>query len=781
MRDQLQDLAVSRRLSPLARLGPPGLVGLVGLVVACGTPPATSETAQALATFTNGSFETGDYTGWTLLEAPAGQPDVGTFGIATTGQPVTSPLFDHHDQITTTPDSPGLPLTNTATDGTQFAVVLQTGPHTQRMYQDIDVPACGASLRWDLAYQNHHTGFDPVDQYVAVNVRALDDTLLERPFVVDSGPLSMTTFTAGSVDLSAYAGQTVRLDFEAQVQLDYFDVAWDNIRVECVSTLRLTPATLDFGDVRVGTTSPEQSVDYANVNTVPLTLLSLTGSSSTVSFNPPVVPFTLDPNTASVLAVSFTPDRAGPFSETIEIAYDAPTSPAVITVTGTGVEAVASFNVSSIDFNPQPVGTTSTEKQALLTNTGTATMTVTAVTATPPFTITVPTTGFVLAPGESQVIGVTYTPTALGAVTGVVEITSDATVSPASFSLSGSGLGPPVFLDAPELTFAPQKVGTTGATRLVNIVNSGTSEVGFTGVTTTGPFAVVAPLTGFSLPPGQSATIEVSFTPTAVGVNAGTLSVASTDAGSPHEIPLTGFGTVGALVVTPGTLAFGDIRAGSRSLAQPLVVANQGDASVTVTQIAGPAGLVVSGRALPFGLLPGAQETLTVTFEPPVAGPGDGALQFTTTAGPGSVSVTARGVALALAADRPTIDVGAVDVGTASAAELVTLTNITAGPIRIQQATPRDGAVILDPAPPTGAIPPGGSVTLGLRFAPLTTGATSTGVDIVLDGVATPDVGLTLVGTGTGDKSSGCSAGAGASPWWLGVLGLGLVRRRRRR
>ncbi len=255
----------------------------------------------------------------------------------------------------------------------------------------------------------------------------------------------------------------------------------------------------------------------------------------------------------------------------------------------------------------------------------------------------------------------------------------------------------------------------------------------------------------------------------------------STDPGSPHEIPLTGVGTLAALGVNPGALAFGDIRVGGRSLPQPLVVINQGGASLTLTQISPTAGLVVGGRPLPVGILPGGQVTFQIAFEPTVAGPGDGALQLATSAGPASVSVAARGVAVALAANRPTIDVGAVPLGAASAVELVTLTNITAGPVRIQQATPRDGAVILDPPPPPGAIPPGGTVTLGLRFVALTTGETSTGVDIVLEGVAGVDVGVTLVGTGTGDKASGCSAGAGASPWWLGVLGLGLIRRRRRR
>lgn len=783
MREQLQDLAVTRRTSTLARFA---ALALLGTVIACSPPPpATSETAQALSTITNGSFETGDYTGWTLIEAPAGQPADGTFGVALDGETVSSisQLFDFSDGITTTSSSPGLPFTFAATDGQQVAYALQAAIHDQRMYQDIDIPLCGAQLRWDMAYRNHAGVFSIDDQFIALNVRALDDTLIERPFFLFAGPLSATTMTPKVIDLSFYAGQTVRLDFQVRSQLSYFDVVWDDIRITCTGApaVTFTPTTLDFGNIRVGTTSPDLTTGFDNVTMTAVTLLSVTGSHPAFSFTAPALPFTLDGNTGSVLAVAFTPDRVGQFSETIEIVHDDPTSPAVLTVTGNGVEAMASFNVASIDFAPQAPGTTSTERFAELKNSGLATMTVSAVTATPPFTITSPTTGFVLAPGATQTIAVTYTPAAPGPVVGTVDVTSDATVSPATLSVSGFGLGPPVSFDAPEIVFAPQKVGTTGATQIVSIVNSGTGEVGFTSVTATGPFAVIAPLTGFSLPPGEFAIIEVAFTPTATGPQTGTLSVASTDASSPHELPLTGFGTIGVLAVNPGALGFGDIRTGTRSLAQPLVVANQGDASVTVTEITTTAGLVVGGRALPFGLLPGAQETLMVTFEPAIAGLGDGTLQLTTTAGPAMVPVTARGVAVALTADRPTIDVGAIALGTASAPELVTLTNITAGPVRLQQVTPRDGAVVLDPAPPPGEIPPGGSVTLGLRFVPLTTGVTSTGVDIVLEGVATPDVSLTLVGTGTGGTASGCSAGAGASPSWLGVLGLGLLRRRRRR
>ncbi len=453
MREHLQDRAMTRRPSTLARLA---ALALLGAGIACGTPPpVTSETSQALSTITNGSFETGDYTGWTLIEAPAGQPAFGTLGIAQDGETLTSSsqLFDFSDDITTTSSSPGLPFTFAATDGQNVAYALQDGLHDQRMYQDIDVPLCGAQLRWDTAWRNHTDMFSIGEQFIALNVRALDDTLLEQPYLIlFDGPASATTMTPVVIDLSLYAGQPVRLEFEVRAEASFLDVVWDNIRITCTGApaLAFTPTTLDFGDIRIGTTSPNLTSDFSNVTMTAVTLLSVTGSSPAFAFNPPAVPFTLDPNTSSTLMVTFTPDRGGQFSETIEIVHDDPTSPAVLTVKGNGVEAIAFFDVTSLDFNPQALGTTSIEQQTLLKNTGTATMTVTAVTATAPFTITSPAPGFVLAPGGSQAIAVTYTPTTLGPVVGTLDVTSDATVSPASLALSGVGVGPPVFLDAPE-------------------------------------------------------------------------------------------------------------------------------------------------------------------------------------------------------------------------------------------------------------------------------------------------------------------------------------------
>lgn len=186
------------------------------------------------ATLVNPGFETGDFSGWVLNE-DSGIGFFGTWGVLVTGTAVGSgaSVFDHHDGINVTQRTPGLPTTFHATEGSFLAVQLQRGPETHRMYQDVTLLATDTDLIWDMRYENHATGgFDPARQYLAVHVRdPVSDAILATVFRTDRGdPLSvaMSSFTA---DVSAFAGRTVRLDVELEVQDFYFDVAFDNFAV----------------------------------------------------------------------------------------------------------------------------------------------------------------------------------------------------------------------------------------------------------------------------------------------------------------------------------------------------------------------------------------------------------------------------------------------------------------------------------------------------------------------------------------------------------------------
>ena len=83
-----------------------------------------------------------------------------------------------------------------------------------------------------MAYRNT-SGFDPNLQFIAINIRsATTDAILTTVFKTTAGTdptnIPMTAFTA---NVSAFAGQTVRLDVEVQVQSACFNSMFDDFRI----------------------------------------------------------------------------------------------------------------------------------------------------------------------------------------------------------------------------------------------------------------------------------------------------------------------------------------------------------------------------------------------------------------------------------------------------------------------------------------------------------------------------------------------------------------------
>jgi hypothetical protein len=81
-----------------------------------------------------------------------------------------------------------------------------------------------------------------------------------------------------------------------------------------------------------------------------------------------------------------------------------------------------------------------------------------------------------------------------------------------------------------------------------------------------GDYAVTIPCSQTTLTVGSSCTMQVTFTPTAAGSRPGTLTVTSSDPGSPVAIPLTGIGILGggfSLTVNGGTSASVTVTSGA--------------------------------------------------------------------------------------------------------------------------------------------------------------------------------------------------------------------------
>ena len=216
-------------------------------LAACGDEVPTRTTAQSVRV-SNGSFESGDFSGWTLLES-SGVATAGTIGIAVAGLTINQndSVFDQADKSFVVQTSPGLPITYNATDGVRVGYFLQNAAETQRMYQLVTLPTCGSFLRWDMKYQTH-AAFDAAAQFIAVNLRNTADTIVATPFKTGAAhPTVEPSMIGFQQDLAAFDGQTLVLDFQIVAMTDRLDVAIDRIRIECDNPPIASPSPSSLG------------------------------------------------------------------------------------------------------------------------------------------------------------------------------------------------------------------------------------------------------------------------------------------------------------------------------------------------------------------------------------------------------------------------------------------------------------------------------------------------------------------------------------------------------
>jgi hypothetical protein len=139
-------------------------------------------------------------------------------------------------------------------------------------------------------------------------------------------------------------------------------------------------------------------------------------------------------------------------------------------------------------------------------------------------------------------VTVTFTPTAVGARSGSVVVTSNATNSPRTSTLSGSGTLP-LSLSPGTLSFGNQALNTTSLPKTVVLTNgSPLLPIAISSVEATGDFQQTNDCGG-SIPAAGSCTATVTFRPTATGTRSGLLTVTSgATSTSPNKVNLSGKG-----------------------------------------------------------------------------------------------------------------------------------------------------------------------------------------------------------------------------------------------
>jgi hypothetical protein len=348
-------------------------------------------------------------------------------------------------------------------------------------------------------------------------------------------PVTYTTQTIKGIQYALFAGAAG--DYRAAYGM-------------AAPAVTLSPSSLSFGSQMLNTTSAALTVTLANTGTATMTISgsSLTGTNASNFTRTTTCGSTLAAGASCTFSVTFRPTALGSRTATLSISDNATGSPHQVALSGTGTGPVASLSPTSLSFGSQTINTTSAARTVTLTNTGTGTMTIssTSLTGTNASNFMRTTTcGSTLAAGARCTFSVTFKPTAVGSRTATLSISDNATGSPHTVALSGTGTGPVASLSPTSISFGSQAINTTSAARTVTLTNTGTATMTITSISITGTNASNFTRTttcGSSLSFGASCTISVTFRPTVRAARAATLSVTDNASGSPHTVALSGTG-----------------------------------------------------------------------------------------------------------------------------------------------------------------------------------------------------------------------------------------------
>lgn len=537
-------------------------------------------------------------------------------------------------------------------------------------------------------------------------------------------------------------------------------------------------ASLVFGSVNVGTTSPAQTATLSNGGTAPLTIgtISTGGSEFAVTGGSCAAGGSVAAGASCSVNIGFAPSAAGARSASLVVTHNASGAQSTSSLSGTGValNPVIGVSPATLGFS-QTVGTTSTAQTVTVSNSGNAALLISALAIggaqASEFQIAAGSTcaaGTSVAANGSCVVKLAFAPAAAGARTASLAISHNA--GPASsVTLNGTGTASPqpaIALNATTLTFAAQTVRSTSASQAVTVSNSGSAPLVLSGLTLTGSaagdFLQGGTCTATStLAPAGVCTVTFTFTPGAIGARSATLTLASNASNGSAALSLAGTGAAAAapaVALAPGSLAFGNQQTGVASTGRTVMLSNSGSGPLALSAIAATSGFAVSHNC-GASVAAGASCTLSVTFTPPAAGAAAGSLSVASNAAgsPHSVTLSGTGVAaspvLAWTPVTAALAFGDVSVGATPSSQTLTLVNRGPGPVTLQQLR-LVGAQAADfslanagTCAVNASLAQGAACSVALAFQPGAVGSRSATLQIVSTGTSPPDVALAGNGT----------------------------------
>ncbi|MGA9246845.1 MAG: choice-of-anchor D domain-containing protein [Candidatus Acidiferrales bacterium] len=421
------------------------------------------------------------------------------------------------------------------------------------------------------------------------------------------------------------------------------------------------------------------------------------------------------------------------------------------TTTGDPGAGVLSASVTSLSFGSVAVGNTATQS-VTVTNAGTATVNISQATMTGAgFTVIGGNPSGTIPVGQSSTVQVQFAPTTAGAITGSLTVISDASNSPLTVSLSGTGTQTGLSISPSAVTFGNVVVGQS-STQSIELTNTGTTNVVINVATVTGTGFGIS---GLSLPKtltgGQSLSFSVQFAPTTAGAATGSIVFTDNAPTSPQTVTLVGSGvsTSSTLTASPGSVSFGNVSVGANGQ-QTITLTNSGNTNATISAVSSSgSGFSAVGLSAPLTLAASQSTSFIAQFAPTTAGAATGSITITSNANDPTITIPLTGTAVqgALTANPSSINFGSLLVG-ASGTVNVTLTNPGTASITLSQGSASGTGFSMTGLSVPATLGAGQSTTFSVKFSPTAAGAVTGTVSIFSNAPGSP-LAIALSGSGT--------------------------------
>jgi len=247
------------------------------------------------------------------------------------------------------------------------------------------------------------------------------------------------------------------------------------------------------------------------------------------------------------------------------------------------------------------------------------------------FAITGNTCAGSLAQGVTCNVTLTFSPSAIGSRTALLNVASNALTNPTA-NLSGIGLSPPqadASLTPSALVFPNTTTSVTSSALTATLTSNGTATLNIASTTLSGTnaanFSISGNTCGATLTVSSTCAISVTCTPSVVGLRSAQLNVTSDAATSPNVTTLscTGIAPSTPVANLTAAVAFPNTTQGVTSVSLAAVLSNTGNAALTIssTSLAGSnPGDFAQTNNCGSSVAAGQSCTFNITFTPTTTG-----------------------------------------------------------------------------------------------------------------------------------------------------------------